>query len=135
MVAALGVEGLIAPRCFEGAMTTARLLDYVDTRLIPALRQRGKAATVVLDNLAAHKAAAVRERLEAAGFGLLYLPPYSPDLNPIEPAWSKVKTFLRALAARTAEQLEAALPLAWATITPQDAQGWFRHCGYLPHAN
>ena len=135
VVAALGAEGLFAERWFEGAMNTERFLAYVDECLIPALRGRGRRATVVMDNLAPHKAAAVREKLEAAGFVLLYLPPYSPDLSPIEPAWSKLKAQVRSAAATTADVLEAALQAATGTVTAQDACGWFRHCGYDLPAN
>src|SRR4029079_8115816 len=84
---------------------------------------------VVMDNLAAHKAAAVRAALTAAKIDHRYLPAYSPDLNPIEPCWSKLKTRLRARAARTLDALEAELAPALATITSQDPHGWFRLCG------
>ena len=97
---------------------------------MPERQRRKPGATVVMDNLATHHVAAVAERLAAAGLGLLYLPRYSPDLSPIEPAWSKGKTRLRADAARTPEALDAKLGPALDTITPQDAKGWFRHCGY-----
>ena len=83
-----------------------------------------------MDNLAPHKAAAVRAALDRAGLAHRYLPAYSPDLNPIEPCWPKLKGTLRGIAARTVEALEAALPEAIAAVTPQDAQAWFRHCGY-----
>ncbi len=80
--------------------------------------------------LRAHKAARVRAAFEAAGVAYLYLPPYSPDLNPIEPAWSKLKGELRARQARSLDQLDAELPHALDQITPSNAQGWFRHAGY-----
>jgi transposase len=83
-----------------------------------------------MDNLKAHKVAGIREAIEATGAHLQYLPPYSPELSPIELAWAKVKTFLRARAARTREALEQALTEALKTLTPRDAQQWFRHCGY-----
>jgi transposase len=83
-----------------------------------------------MDNLAAHKAEAVQKALDAAGIDYRYLPAYSPDLNPIEPCWSKLKTWLRAKAARTLDALEAELGPALATITAQDAQGWYRLSGY-----
>ena len=73
----------------------------------------------------------MREKLEAAGLKLLYLPPYSPDFSPIEPAWSKIKTLLRKAAARTLETLEEALLPALDAISPQDAAGFFAHCGYM----
>jgi transposase len=85
-----------------------------------------------MDNLAAHKAEAVQEALAAAKIAYRYLPACSPDLNPIEPCWSKLKTRLRARAARTLDALDAELGPALATITAQDAQGWFRRCGYGP---
>ena len=99
--------------------------------LIPALRARPD-AIVVMDNLGAHKAGRVRSALDAAKITYRYLPFYSPDLNPIEPCWSKLKGWLRAKAARTTEALEAELGPALATISAQDAQGWFRLCGYPP---
>ena len=83
---------------------------------------------VVMDNLSAHKVSGVRELIQAAGAELLYLPPYSPDLNPIELAWAKLKQFLRSLQARTAEALEQAVTQALPCITPDNAQAWFRHC-------
>ena len=83
-----------------------------------------------MDNLGAHKAETVRGALDRAGLGHRYLPSYSPDMNPIEPAWSKLKTRLRAVGARSREALEAALGPALATITAQDARGWFRLAGY-----
>ena len=104
---------------------------FVEQALIPALRGRPD-AIVVMDNLAAHKGAAVREALDRAGIGHRYLPAYSPDMNPIEQAWSKLKARLRAEAAKSREELEHALPGALETITGQDARGWFRHAGYRP---
>ena len=83
-----------------------------------------------MDNLSAHKVAGVRERIEASGARLLYLPPYSPDLNPIEPAWSKIKQVLRSLKARTADALENAVAEALHSITADNAVAWFAHCGY-----
>ena len=96
---------------------------------MPALHDRPD-ALVVMDNLPAHKAQLVREALDRAGLAHRYLPPYSPDLNPIEQAWSKLKTGLRTTGARSREALEAALGPALATITAQDARGWFQLCGY-----
>ena len=81
-------------------------------------------------NLQAHKAAGIRELIEAAGCRVRYLPPYSPDLNPIEPAWSKLKTYLRAVKARAQGVLEEAVATGLRTITAQDARGFFAHCGY-----
>ena len=115
------------------ATGTAVFLAFVTQVLIPVLSRERPDAIVVMDNLAAHKAAAVREALEAAGIAYRYLPAYSPDRNPIEQAWSKLKTRLRARAARSREALENAIPDALGTITPSDARGWFRHAGYTPN--
>jgi len=129
ILGALARDGLIAVMTIAAATTIQVFLTFVEGMLIPVLRSRPE-VLVVLDNLAAHKAAAVRAAFDRAGLAHRYLPAYSPDLNPIEPAWSKLKGVLRAKAARTVEALDAALPEALATITPQDAQAWFRHCGY-----
>ena len=85
---------------------------------------------VILDNLSSHKVSGGEEAIHAAGAVLLYLPPYSPDLNPIEKAWFKLKRFLRTAKARTAKVLDQAITEALRTITADNAQAWFRHCGY-----
>lgn len=95
MVGGLGSDGLLAPHLFEGAMNTERFLCYLNKRLIPTLTEQKPGAVVVLDNLKLHKAAEAKEKLEADGLRLLYLPPYSPNLAPIEQGWSSVKTVLR----------------------------------------
>ena len=102
-------------------------LAYVDQLLCPDLRPGD---VVLMYNLSAHKVGGVRQRIEAVGAKLLYLPPYSPDLNPIEQAWSKLKQVLRSLKARTDEALEAAVAEALKTITADNAIDWFSHCGY-----
>jgi transposase len=94
------------------------------------LRQHKPDAVLVMDNLSAHKAKAVRELLDRSAFSYRYLPSCSPDLNPIEPAWAKMKSRLRQIAARTADALHEALGPALNAITSQDAQGFFRHAGY-----
>jgi transposase len=98
--------------------------------LLPGLRSRKPDAVIIMANLAAHKAAAVRELLERSGFTYRYLPPYSPDLNPIEPAWATMKARLRRAAARTAEAPHEALGPALDAISALDARGFFRHAGY-----
>jgi transposase len=103
---------------------------YLDQVRLPARRRSKPAAVLVMDHLPAHKSPRVRALLDRSGFASRDLPPYSPDLNPIEPGWAKVKAELRHLAARTANALHAACGTALATITPQDAAGFFRHCGY-----
>jgi transposase len=129
VIGALGLDGVVASMSIAAATNTAVFLAFVEQALIPALRGRPE-AIVVMDNLPAHKAERVRAVLEAAKVKYRYLPAYSPDLNPIEPCWSKLKQRLRAKAVRTIEMLEAELGPALATITAQDAQGWFRLCGY-----
>ena len=111
------------------ATTTQVFLAFVEQVLLPALRQR-PGCLIVMDNLAPHKAQPVRAAFEAAGIAYRYLPAYSPDLNPIEQAWSKLKARLRTVGARSLAQLDAALPHALCQITPGNAQGWFRHAGY-----
>lgn len=131
LIGALALDGLCAAMTVAGATDTRVFLAFVTRVLIPALKRRRPDAVVVMDNLAAHKAAAVRRALDEAGIAYRYLPAYSPDMNPIELAWSKLKTYLRARAARTREALERAIPDALATVTASNAQGWFRHAGYL----
>lgn len=130
LIGALALDGLCAAMTVAGATDTAVFHAFVAQVLVPALARARPDAVVVMDNLAAHKAALVRRALEATGISYRYLPAYSPDLNPIELAWSKLKTCLRARAARSREALERAIPDALATITPSNAQGWFRHAGY-----
>ena len=98
--------------------------------LLPGLRRIKPDAVLVMDNLAAHKTAQARALLHASGFAHRHLPPYSPGLNPIEPAWAKFKARLRRVAARSVDALREACGPALAAITPQDAAGFFRHCGY-----
>jgi transposase len=130
IVGALALDGgVVAAMSIAGATSTAVFLAFVEQVLVPTLRGRPD-AIVVLDNLAAHKAEAVRDALDRAGLHHRYLPPYSPDLNPIEQAWSKLKARLRAEGARSREALDAALGPALAAITAQDARGWFRLAGY-----
>jgi len=106
---------------------TSIFLAFVKHVLAPT-RRPGQ--VVVMDNLPAHKHPQVRTLLRTRGCQLLYLPPYSPDLNPIEPAWSKLKAFLREVRARLRPDLEQAVATGLRTITAQNAKGWFRHCGY-----
>ena len=130
VLGALSGEGMVAAMSIEAATTTRVFLAFLRTVLVPELRRRHPNATVLMDNLPAHKPKAVETALTEAGLKLLYLPRYSPDLSPIEPGWSKTKSALRAAEARTREALEAALAPALDSITPADARGWFNHCGY-----
>ena len=126
-MAAVRLDGLVAPFTIDAAMDGEIFLTYVQRVLVPTLREGD---VVVMDNLSAHKRPAVRQSIEAAGATLLYLPPYSPDFNPIEMIWSKVKGLLRSIAARTIDALHDAFGRAFAAVTRGDIAGCFRHCGY-----
>ncbi len=127
IVGILGVGGVGAVTTLEGAINGAKFQSYVTKTLGPTLETGD---VVVMDNLPAHKVAGIAEAIRQRGAQLVYLPPYSPDLSPIEHCWSKVKTHLRQAKARSQEALEAALAEALEKVTSSDAQGWFKHCGY-----
>ncbi len=131
VLGALGDDGIIAAMSVEAATDAAVFHASLERALLPELRRTKPDAVLIMDNLAAHKAPQVRALLDRSGFAYRYLPAYSPDLNPIEPAWAQVKTELRRVAARTANALHQALGPALASITPHDAAGGFRHCGYI----
>ena len=130
LVAALTPNGLQAAMTVSGAVNGDVFAAYLDQVLGPTL---APGDVVVLDNLPAHKVAGLAERVEARGARLLYLPPYSPDFNPIELAFSKLKTWLRTAQARTREALEAVIQAATDWITESDAKNWFDHCSYYVH--
>jgi len=123
ILSAMSLNGMVATMTIEEPTDTDIFLAYVEHLLYPVLKPGD---VVVMDNLSAHKAPAVREWIEKAGAELLYLPPYSPDLNPIEKAWAKLKQLLRAVKARTKETLDQAITEALPCITPGNAQAWFR---------
>lgn len=127
VLAALGSRGVEAVMTIDGATDAEGFRIDVDQVLRPTL-QPGD--IVIMDNLRAHKVAGIQEAIAQAGARVLYLPPYSPDLAPIEHCWSKLKCLLRTAKARTREALDAAIAQALATITASDARGWFQHCGY-----
>jgi transposase len=126
LVAALSLQGLEAAMTRLGAIDTLAFEAFVDQLLAPLLRPGD---LVLLDNLSAHKAVSVRAKIEATGAVALFLPAYSPDFNPIELAFSKVKQILRSAAARTQEALEVAIAEALEAVTSEDALAYFRHCG------
>ena len=126
-VAALRWDGLTAPWVIDGAMNGDLFVAYVSKELVPTLR---KGDVVVMDNLSSHKRAEVRTAIEGAGCRLLYLPPYSPDFNPIEPAYAKLKALLRKARERTVAGLETFLGKAVDAFHPQECPNYFRHCGY-----
>jgi transposase len=127
ILGAISLRGIVAAMTIESATDGDVFLAYLEQVLCPQL-QAGD--VVVMDNLSAHKIRGVRELIEGTGAELLYLPPYSPDFNPIEKAWSKLKQLLRAAKARTAETLERAIAEVIKAITADNAAAWFRHCGY-----
>jgi transposase len=127
MIGALSLQGLDAVMTVAGATDGDVFRVYVAQVLGPTLVPGD---VVIMDNLRAHKVAGIREALESRGAQVVYLPPYSPDLSPIEPCWSKVKTALRQAKARTREALENALGQVLSTLTARDARNWFAHCGY-----
>lgn len=127
LVGAMGPEGMIVSMQVAGAIDGDAFLVFIEEVLGPHLQEGD---FVVLDNLSTHASARVEAAVYARGAFLLFLPRYSPDMNPIEGAWSKLKAHLRRAAARTAERLDAALAQGLAAITPTDAQGWFAHAGY-----
>lgn len=127
LIGALGRDGLDALLTIEGATDGEVFRAYTERILCPTLKAGD---IVIMDNLGAHKVSGIREAIEGCGAKLLYLPPYSPDLSPIERCWSKIKTALRAKGARTYRALNRAIKRALETITESDALAWFAHCGY-----
>jgi transposase len=130
MLAAITIDGVLAAASIDAATDGEVFTLFIQDVLVPTLRP---GMVIVMDNLAAHKVAAVRESIEAAGCRLVYLPPYSPDYSPIENIWSKVKQSLRSLAARAVPALGQAITTALAAVTPQDCYGCFAACGYTLH--
>ena len=129
LTAAVRLSGVIEPACmaFDGATDAATFEHYVERYLVPSLH-RGD--VVIMDNLSSHKSATVERLITEAGATVCFLPPYSPDFNPIEAMFSKLKAFLRSAKARTFEALVAALGDGLMTIRPGDVLGWFTRCGY-----
>jgi transposase len=120
-------DGLVAPLVLDGAVNGAAFLAYVEQMLAPTL---DPGDLVVLDNLSSHKVAGVRDAVEARGATLLYLPPYSPDLNPIEQVFSKLKRLLRTAAARTMDALWDAIGRLLNQFSPAECSRYLRQCGY-----
>jgi transposase len=121
-------DGLVAPLVLDGAINGAAFLAYIEQILCPVLRPGD---IVVCDNLASHKVSGVRDAVQARGASLLYLPPYSPDLNPIELAFSKLKRLLRSAAARTVDALWHAVGKLLNEFASDECANYLRHCGYL----
>ncbi len=128
VIASLSLSGMGEALILQGAVDACAFEISVEQVLAPSLQ---KGQVVVMDNLSAHQGVRVRQAIEARGCSLLFLPAYSPDLSPIEEAFSKVKAVLRRIGARTQDALWEAIAQALQTITAHDALGWFTHCGYL----
>ena len=128
LLAGLSLAGMTAAMTVEGGTDTAVFATYLEHFLLPSLRP---GQIVVVDNVGAHKPDRIRALVEAAGCRLVFLPAYSPDLSPVEEAFSKIKTLVKAAAARTRAALDAAIAVALAAVTGEDAAGWFAHAGYL----
>ena len=126
-LAVIGWTGITAPLLLSGAVNGTVFYGYIEQCVLPTL-QPGD--ILFIDNLSAHKVAGLEQLIHSCGAHLIYLPPYSPDFNPIELAWSKVKTILRRLKTRTFPDLIEALEQALLAITTQDIHAWFAHCGY-----
>jgi transposase len=126
LIASMSLYGMGESMCFEGATDAKAFEAYVERLLAPSLTE----GQVVMDNLGAHRPKRIRELIEARGAELVFVPSYSPDLNPIEQAFSKIKNILRKLGARTQKTLLEAMEEALCKVTPADAAGWFGHCGY-----
>ena len=127
-IGALRCDGLTAPGVFDGAINGEMFRAYVEPVLVPTLKPGD---VVIMDNLRSHKVSGVREAIEAAGASLLFIPPYSPDLNPIEMAFAKLKALLRAKAIRTVEALWKELGSLVDCFTPKECANFFRHAGYF----
>lgn len=130
VIGAIRLSGVVCQRSFHGPIRTEHFLDFTRSNLCPRL---SAGDIVVLDNLKQHKAPVVREALEQVGASLLFLPPYSPDLNPIELCWSLVKLRLRQTGARNVIALKSAIRSAFRGLRPHYFPAWFQHCGYGNH--
>lgn len=127
LLSSMSLDGMGPSMAIEGSTTKEVFEAYIEHFLAPTLRE---GRIVVMDNLSAHKGERIRKLIEERGCELLYLPPYSPDLNPIEEAFSKVKRLLRVIGARTKEALVEAIGKALDVVGTRDARGFFAHCGY-----
>lgn len=132
LLAAVRLDGVVAPMVLDGPVNGEVFASYIELSLVPELEAGD---IVIMDNLPAHKNLRVTKAIEGAGCLLVYLPPYSPDFNPIENMWSKVKAWLRKAAARTFETVVEAVGEALLAVTTTDCQGYFSHCGYDATSN
>ena len=127
ILSSIQLDGTLRYTTFSGGTTVERFKRYLETDLLPHLNGN---SVLIMDDMKSHHAKAVRNLLDSSGVRYIYLPPYSPDLNPIEKLWSKVKAFLRKFKARTLDALPNAIQNAFHSVTISDCSGWFRFCGY-----
>ena len=127
ILSSIQLDGTLHYTTFSGGTTVERFKQYLKTDLLPHLNGD---SVLVMDNMKSHHAKAVKNLLDSSGVRYVYLPPYSPDLNPIEKLWSKVKSLLRKFKARTLDALPNAIQNAFHSVTVSDCSGWFRFCGY-----
>lgn len=132
MIGALNSEGISTLMTTNGGTTSEVFLAFVNQFLAPTLKP---GQIVVMDNLASHKVKGVKEAIESAGCQVLYLPPYSPDLNPIENCWSKIKNGIKRFEARTYQKLDSAIAWAMEQVSGSDVAGWAQNCGYETGSN
>lgn len=131
ILAGVSTRGILAPLILDGAINGPSFVAWLEQELLPEMRPGD---ILVLDNLPVHHVLAVGPCVEKAGVKLAYLPPYSPDLSPIEPMWSKVKAFLRKIGAGTRDEMEKAFCQALDAVTSDNILKWFDHCGYTCHS-
>jgi len=132
VIGAIALDGVRAMMAYEGGTTKRAFMHFLTAALIPSLN---KGDIVVMDNLGVHHTEDAKRAIREAGADVLYLPPYSPELNPIELTWSKMKAALRKIGARTLRRLAGALPRCRDEISILDIQGWYRHVGLYNHTN
>ena len=128
ILSSIQLNGTLHYTTFLGGTTVERFKQYLESDLLPHLDGN---SVLIMDNMKSHHAKAVKNLLDSSGIRYIYLPPYSPDLNPIEKLWSKVKAFLRKFKARTLDTLPNAVQRAFQTVSPSDCSGWFKSCDYL----
>lgn len=127
MLSSIRADGTTVPLIFSGALNRDKFKEYLRENLLPTLKFGD---IVIADNLRAHKGDGIEELVASVGATIVYLPPYSPDFNPIEQMWSKIKAYLRMVQSRSLNALLDAIPKAFATVSLQDALGWFAFAGY-----
>ena len=128
ILSSIQLDGTLRYTIFSGGTTVERFKRYLESDLLPYLNRD---SVLVMDNMKSHHAKAVKDLLDSSGIRYIYLPPYSPDLNPIEKLWSKVKAILRKFKARTLDTLPNAIHHAFQNVSPSDCAGWFMSCNYL----